>query len=165
MRENGAAERTHQIKMSKGRRPWIPRQLRTLTAFDWLRGSPSWREENSSKVPISRLARRGVSDRPRPSGENCQCERRPHTSPEHDAGVAAGGIAARSWRVSWWIHEPHERRVRALHRRSSRRLFDVEWAPVGGIAKCPAPRRGRRAAADDGRRHQGAVRARATETG
>ena len=106
MREDSAAERTHQIKMSKGRRPWIPRQLRTLTAFDWLRGSPSWREK-LVKSPNLASRRRGVSDRPRPraSGEA------PHV-PEHDAGVAAGGITARSWRVSWWIPEPHERRVR-----------------------------------------------------
>lgn len=145
----------------KGRKTLDSASARTLTAFDWLRGWPAGGKKTRQKSQ-SRVSRRGVSDRPRPSGENCQCERRPHTSPEHDAGVAAGGIAARSWRVSWWIHEPHERRVRALHRRSSRRLFDVEWAPVGGIAKCPAPRRGRRAAADDGRRHQGAVRARAT---
>jgi len=101
VRENGAAERTHQNKMSKGRRPWIPRQLRTLTAVDWLGWLTSWREENSSKRTKcrSRVEAEGRLG-PASTSENCQCERRSHTSPEHDAGVAAGGIAARSRRVS-----------------------------------------------------------------
>lgn len=59
MRENGAAERTHQIKMSKGRRPWIPRQLLDLTAFDWLRRGRAGGKKTRQKSNLA--SREGAS--------------------------------------------------------------------------------------------------------